>query len=71
MVVALLKEVAVGDDVAVGLEEISEVGEGVIGADSVAVGVGFDDGIISTILSIALVDMTRSRFVERISTWSG
>jgi hypothetical protein len=43
----------------------------VIGADAVALGVGFDGGITSTSLSIALLGMTRSRYVEAISTWTG
>jgi len=47
------------------------VGEGVIGTDALAVGVGFDGGITSTFLSIALAGMTRSRYVEAISTWTG
>ena len=46
-------------------------GEGVIAADAVVLGVGFDGGIISTSLSIALLGMTRSRYVEAISTWTG
>jgi hypothetical protein len=45
-------------------------GEGVIGADAVALGVGFDGGITPTSLSIALAGMTRSRYVEAISTWT-
>ena len=47
------------------------VGDGVIGADAVALGVGFDGGTTSTSLSIALLGMTRSRYVEAISTWTG
>lgn len=46
-------------------------GEGVMAADAVALGVGFDGGITSTFLSIALLGMTRSRYVEAISTWTG
>jgi len=46
-------------------------GEGVFGADVVALGIGFDGRITSTFLSIALVGMTRSRYVEAISTWTG
>ena len=46
------------------------VGEGVMGADAVALGVGFDGGTTSTFLSIFLVDCTPSRFVVTISTWT-
>jgi hypothetical protein len=47
------------------------VGEGVTAAYAVALGVGFDGGITSTSLSIALPGITRSRYVEAISTWTG
>ena len=47
------------------------VGEGVMAADGVGLGVGFDGGITSTFLSIALLGMTRSRYDEAISTWTG
>ena len=49
------------------------VGEGVMEGDvvSVALGVGFDDGITSTFLSIDLVDCAPFRFVVTISTWTG
>ena len=65
-------EVEVGEAVGVEVGEGVgvEVGEGVIGADSVAVGIGFEAGRTSTSLSIALVDMRRSRFFEAISTWT-
>jgi hypothetical protein len=45
-------------------------GEGVMGGDAVALGVGFDGGITSTFLSIVLVDFTPFRFVVTISTWA-
>jgi hypothetical protein len=68
-----MEGIAVGTAVTIGVEdEVGEgvmgVGEGVVGADAVALGVGFDGGITSTFLSIALVGMTRSRYVEAIST---
>ena len=47
------------------------VGEGVMGVDAVALGVGFDGWITSTFLSITLVGITRSRYVEAISTRTG
>jgi hypothetical protein len=50
---------------------VTGVGEGVIGADAVALGVGFNGEITSTSLSIALLGITRSRYVEAISTWTG
>ena len=64
-----MEGIAVGTAVAIGVKV--EVGEGVMAADAVALGIGFDGGITSTFLSIALVGMTRSRYVEAISTWTG
>lgn len=52
-------------------EGVMGVGEGVIAAYAVALGVGFEGGITSTSLSIVLLGMTRSRYVEAISTWTG
>jgi hypothetical protein len=49
---------------------VTGVGEGVMGGDSVALGVGFDGGITSTSLSIVLVDFAPFRFVVTISTWA-
>ena len=75
---ALMKGVSVGGAVAVGLAGVGEVGDGVTGVveavmegNSVALGVGLDGGITSRFLSIALPGMTRSRYVEAISTWTG
>ena len=68
---ALMKGVSVGDAVAVGLAGVGEVGEGVMRADAVALAVGFDGGITSTFLFISLLGMTRSRYVEAISTCTG
>jgi hypothetical protein len=65
--------IGVGDGViGVGVGVVG-VGEGVMEGDvvSVALGVGFDDGITSTFLSIDLVDCAPFRFVVRISTWTG
>ena len=45
----LLKAVGVGDAEATGVEVVSGVCEGVIGADSVALGVGFS-GVITSIV---------------------
>ena len=78
-----MEGIAVGKAVAMGVEvEVGEgvigvgdgvmgIGEGVTAAYAVALGVGFDGGITSTALSIALLGMTRSRYVETISTWTG
>jgi hypothetical protein len=82
-VVGLTKEVAVGAAVAVGVkvevgEGVTGVGEGVSGSgdgemegDGAVLGVGFDGRMTSTFLSIALPGMTRSRYVDAISTWTG
>jgi len=61
-----MEGIAVGTAVAIG----DEVGEGVMGGDAVALGVGFDGGITSTFLSIVLVDFAPFRFVVTISTWA-
>ena len=64
--------IVVGTAVAIGVSEVGEgvmgVGDGVIEADAVALGVGFNGGITSTLLSICLVGITRSRYVDAIST---
>lgn len=52
-------------------EGVMGLGEGVMRADADALGIGFDGAITSTFLSIALVGITRSRYVEAISTWTG
>jgi len=71
-----MEGIAVGTAVAIGVyvevgDGVMRVGEGVMAADCVVLGVGFDGGITSTFLSIALLGMTRSRYVEAISTWTG
>ena len=52
-------------------EGVMGVGEGVTAAYAVALGVGFDGGITSTSLSIALLGMTRSRYVEAYERLTG
>ena len=71
-----MEGIAVGTAVATGVKvEVGEgvmgVGEGVMAANAVALGAGFDGGITSTSLSIALAGITRSRYVVAISTWTG
>ena len=69
--VAIGVQVEVGEGVMGVIDGVMGIGEGVMAADTVALGVGFDVGITSTSLSIPLLGMTRSRYVEAISTWTG